>query len=557
MKQKVVIIGGVAGGASCAARLRRLDEEADIVLLEKGDYVSYANCGLPYYVGGVITQREELLLHTPESLAGRFAVEVRVGQEAVAIDRENKRVTVRPTDGSGEYQESYDVLVLATGSSPLKPPIPGVDSPLVRSLWTVPDTDRLHALAGDSAIQRVTVVGGGFIGLEMAENLRHKGLQVTLVEALPQVMAPMDPEMAALLHGELAANGVDLILGDGVSRFEETGQGIRTHLESGQVVAGDLVVMCIGVRPNSQLARDAGLPLNQRGGVLVDAHMRTQDPSIYAVGDVVEVEDLVTGEPAMVPLAGPANKQGRIAADNIAGGDSVYRGTQGSAVVQVFSLTAASTGLAEKALIRRGMAEGKDYEKVIISQLSHAGYYPGADSMLLKVLFTKDGKRILGAQGVGRQGVDKRIDVLATAIRMKAGVQDLQELELCYAPPYSSAKDPVNMAGFAAGNVLAGTMRFSPWDVLEMEPQAVALDVRDPEELAEYTLEPSVRIPLWQLRERLDELQKDAPIVVFCAVGVRSHTAARILMGHGFEDVRVYPGGTDFYQATHRQPASP
>lgn len=544
---KVVIIGGVAGGASAAARLRRLDEKANIVLLERGDYVSYANCGLPYYVGGVIEERGELLLHTPESLRLRYNIDVRVGQEATAINREHKRVTVQPTDGSPAYEEDYDTLVIATGSSPLKPPIPGIDHARIQTLWTVPDTDRIHKLANDPAIKRVTVVGGGFIGLEMAENLRHKGLDVTLVEALPQVMAPLDLEMAAMLHTEIRNNGVELLLGDAVSRFEDNNGGVRTVLKSERAVESDLVILAIGVRPNSQLAKDAGLKLNERGGIQVDAHMRTDDPAIYAVGDAVEVVDFVSGEAAMVPLAGPANKQGRIAADNIAGLNSVYNGTQGSSVVQVFGLTAASTGQAEKALIRRGLKAGEDYDSVIVTQLNHAGYYPGADYLTIKLLFTTDGQKVLGAQAVGVQGVDKRIDVIATAIRLGATVQDLQELELCYAPPFSSAKDPMNMAGFMAGNMLAGGMRFAPWDVLEKEPGVNTLDVRDPDEVAAYALPGAKHIPLWQLRERLDELNPKQPLVVFCAVGARAYNAARLLSAHGFEDVRVYPGGLHFY----------
>lgn len=544
---KVVIIGGVAGGASAAARLRRLDEQVNIVLLERGDYVSYANCGLPYYVGGVIEERGELLLHTPESLRLRYNIDVRVGQEATAINREHKRVTVQPTDGSPAYEEDYDTLVIATGSSPLKPPIPGIDHARIQTLWTVPDTDRIHKLANDPAIKRVTVVGGGFIGLEMAENLRHKGLDVTLVEALPQVMAPLDLEMAAMLHTEIRNNGVELLLGDAVSRFEDNNGGVRTVLKSERAVESDLVILAIGVRPNSQLAKDAGLKLNERGGIQVDAHMRTDDPAIYAVGDAVEVVDFVSGEAAMVPLAGPANKQGRIAADNIAGLNSVYNGTQGSSVVQVFGLTAASTGQAEKALIRRGLKAGEDYDSVIVTQLNHAGYYPGADYLTIKLLFTTDGQKVLGAQAVGVQGVDKRIDVIATAIRLGATVQDLQELELCYAPPFSSAKDPMNMAGFMAGNMLAGGMRFAPWDVLEKEPGVNTLDVRDPDEVAAYALPGAKHIPLWQLRERLDELNPKQPLVVFCAVGARAYNAARLLSAHGFEDVRVYPGGLHFY----------
>lgn len=548
---KVVIIGGVAGGASCAARLRRLDEETEIVLLERGPYISYANCGLPYHVGGVIASRSALLLQTPKAMQDRFNVDVRVQNEAISIDRANKSVLVKRLDTGETYEERYDTLVLATGSSPVRPPIPGIDSPRVQTLWTVPDTDRIRALIKEQAVKRAAVIGGGFIGLEMAENLRHAGLEVSIIEMLDQVMAPLDFEMAQLLHENIAENGVNLILGDGVEAFMDTGEGVDIRLKSGKSISAELVILAIGVRPNGELAKAAGLEMNARGGVATDAQLKTSDPSIYAVGDMIEVEDYIFKDKTMVPLAGPANKQGRIAADNIAGGSARYEGTQGTSVAKVFDLTAASTGANEKTLIRRGLVRGKDYERAVIVQNSHAGYYPGASPLTLKLLFSMDGKRIFGAQIVGREGVDKRIDTIAVTTRLGGGVQDLAQLELAYAPPYSSAKDPVNMAGFTAENVLADKVRFAAWDDMEKKPGAILLDVREDAELMAYALPGAVHIPLGQLRSRLGELDKSKEIITFCAIGVRSYNAARMLMLHGFENVLLYPGGTRFYRSTH------
>ena len=550
---KVVIVGGVAGGASCAARLRRLDESAEIILLERGEYISYANCGLPYYVGDVIRSRDALLVQKPEVMRARFRVDVRTRNEVLSIDREKKTVSVKNL-GTGEvYQESYDKLVLATGSSPIRPPIPGIDSPRIRTLWTVPDTDRLHDMARANGVRSAAVIGGGFIGLEVAENLRHAGLDVSIVEMLDQVMAPMDYEMAQVLHENIEANGVHLSLGDGVDSFRDDGKQVTIVLKSGKEIAVELVVLSIGVRPNNELAKAAGLPLNARGGVVTDEHLRTSDPDIYAVGDIVEVNDLVSGERTMAPLAGPANKEGRIAADNISGGDAVYRGAQSTSIFKVFDLTAATTGTNEKTLIKRGMVLGRDYERVIITQNSHAGYYPGATPMFLKLLFSMDGKKIFGAQIVGYDGVDKRIDTVAVTLRLGGGVRELTELELAYAPPYSSAKDPVNMLGFTAENVLTGKLRFSGWDAVEKQPDALLLDVREDAERMAFQLENAVQIPLGQLRDRLDEVDRSKTILVFCAIGVRSYNAVRILMQRGFEHVLLYPAGTRFYQSTHYQ----
>lgn len=552
-QRKTIIIGGVAGGASCAARLRRLDGEREIVILERGEYISYANCGLPYHVGDVIRNRSALLLMTPERMKERFNIDVRVKNEVTKIDRENRTVTVKKTDTGEAYTETYDDLVIATGSSPLRPRIPGIDHPKIRTLWTVPDTDEIRALVQSESVKTAAVIGGGFIGLEMAENLRHAGLQVALIEALDQVMAPVDFELAQLLHENIRQNGVELHLADGVAAFEAAGEQVAVKLNSGKTVTADLVILSIGVRPNSQLAKDAGLALNQRGGILVDNHMRTEDPSIYAVGDVIEVEDFVSKERTMVPLAGPANKQGRILANVLAGREDSYKGTQGSSVAKVFDLTAASTGANEKTLQKRGLEKGKDYESLTITQNSHAGYYPGAAPMTVKVLFAPNTGKLFGAQIVGREGVDKRIDTLGVALRLGASVYELKDLELAYAPPYSSAKDPVNMVGFVAENMKNGLVRFAAYDAPTREPEAVLLDVREEAEVTAYAVPGAVNIPLGELQERLSELDRNKKIIVFCAVGVRAYNGARILNQNGFENVEVYPGGACLYRANYPQ----
>lgn len=550
--KKTVIIGGVAGGASCAARLRRLNETAQIVVLERGDYISYANCGLPYHVGDVIPQRASLMLQTPQAMKKKFNIDVRVRNEVVAIDRQNKQVQVKNLESGEVYAEPYDTLVIATGSSPLRPAILGIESERIQTLWTVPDADRIRAMVYGGNNKTAAVIGGGFIGLEMAENLHKAGLKVSIVEAAPQVMAPMDTEMATLLHENIRQSGVELYLGDGVSSFQESESGVKIALSSGKQLEVDFVVLAIGVRPNSQLAKDAGLELNQRGGIWVDEFLRTSDPSIYAVGDAIEVEDFIFKDRTMVPLAGPANKQGRIAADNIAGGHERYRGTQGTSVAKVFDLTAASTGANEKTLAKRGLVKGNDYESILITQNSHAGYYPGALPMTLKLLFAADGSKIFGAQIVGFDGVDKRIDTLAVAIRLGAGVSALKELELAYAPPFSSAKDPVNMAGFVAENVLRGLMAFSHWDLQQEDADMTLLDVREDMELMVFSVPGAVHIPLGELRDRMQELDPEKEIVILCGIGVRAYNAARILMQNGFKKVKVYPGGSRFYQSTHR-----
>ena len=547
---KTVIVGGVAGGASCAARLRRLDEQAEIVLLERGPYVSFANCGLPYHVGGVIPERESLIVQTPEILHERFNLDVRVQNEALAIDRKAKTVTVRDETGR-EYRESYDTLVLATGSSPLRPPIPGIEAPRIKTLWSVPDADEIKELLTTVAVKSAAVVGGGFIGLEMADNLHHAGLRVSIIEALDQVMAPLDYEMALLLHENIRKNQVDLHLGDAVASFEDRGETVVVHLKSGRSVEAGLVILAIGVRPNSQLARDAGLELNARGGIVVDEHLRTSDPSIYAVGDVIEVKDFVFGDRTMIPLAGPANKQGRIAANNIAGEACIYEGTQGTSVAKVFSLSAASTGANEKSFERHGLQRGRDYESIIISQDSHAGYYPGVVPLMLKLIFSRDGRKIYGAQIVGRDLVDKRIDTIATVMRLGGSVLDLARLELAYAPPYSSAKDPVNMLGFVAENLLSGKVAISAWDEPEKDGEALVLDVREETEQMAYKTPNSIEMPLSELRVRLKELDPEKRYIIMCGMGIRSYVAQRILAQNGFKRLTVYPGGVRFYQPTH------
>ena len=548
MGKKVVIVGGVAGGASAAARLRRLDESAEIVILERGSYISFANCGLPYYIGGVIGERESLLLQTPEKMGGRFNIDVRINSEVTGIDRDNRQVLVRNLEKGTTYKESYDYLILATGSSPVAPPIPGIEQANIFSLWNIPDTDRIKEYMEVHRPESAVVVGGGFIGLEMAENLAHQGLAVSLVEMLPQVMAPLDFDMAQILHEHLFQEGIDLNLGTGVKEFEKVGRRTRVLLSDGRHLDADMVILAIGVKPNSLLAQKAGLDLNMFGGVLVDEHLRTKDPNIYAVGDVIEVAHLVDGEKAMIPLAGPANKQGRIAADNICGMDRTYRGSQGTSVVKLFDLSAASTGYNEKQLQKKGLRRGQDYFSVVSLPKSHAEYYPGPMPMNLKMHFSPEGK-ILGAQAVGQEGVDKRIDVLATVMRLGGGVHQLTELELAYAPPFSSAKDPVNMLGFMADNVLAGKITAISWDELgELDPEnTTILDVREPIEVQLGQIPGAINIPLDQLRHRMGELDPDREIIVYCAVGLRGYLATRILSHHGYA-CRNLSGGFRFYQ---------
>ncbi len=536
--QRLLIVGGVAGGASTAARARRLCEDCEIVILERGPHVSFANCGLPYFVGGEIPDKEDLLVQTPESLKARFNLNVRVNTEVTALDPLKHEITVKNRLTGQETTESYDKLVLATGAVPVRPPIPGLDRPNHFLVRNVPDAEQITAWAETPGTKRVVVVGGGYIGLEMAEQLRHRGMEVALVEALPQVMAPLDPEMAAWLHQELRAQGVALYLNDAVAAFEaptaeEPAGASIVVLKSGQRLPSDAVIVGLGVKPESALARAAGLELGQLGGIRVNDQMRTSDPDIYAAGDVVEVKDGVTGQWSLIPLAGPANRQGRIVADVIFGRDSRYGGTWGTAVLRLFRLTAACTGANARALRRAGIP----FETVNLHPGSHAGYFPGAEPMALKLLFTPDTGKLLGAQAVGRDGVDKRMDVLATALQAGLTVHDLAALELCYAPPFGSAKDPVNLAGMTAQNVLSGTVTQVQWDeVAGLDPgTTLILDVRGHDERAAGFIPGSVHIPVNELRKRLGQVPRDREIVAYCASGLRSYVAARFLLQHGYK----------------------
>ena len=537
MTKKVLIIGGVAGGASAATRLRRLSEDAEIILVERGPHISYANCGLPYYVGGEIAERGKLLVQTPQKLHERFALDVRVNTEAISIDRPARKVELRNTQTGEVTHETFTDLILSMGAAPLRPPIPGIDRAGHFSVRSVVDVDAITDWIKTNAAKTAVVVGGGYIGLEMAEQLVHRGLKVSLVEALPQVMAPLDPEMAACLHQELKNHGIDLTLGDGVAGFEapavgESAKASTVVLRSGKRLPGDVVILGLGVKPEIKLAAEAGLEIGQRGGIRVDETMRTSDPHIFAVGDVAEVRDAVTGEWTLIPLAGPANRQGRIAADNICGLNARYRATQGSAVLRLFELTAATTGANEKTLKRVGM----DYQAIHLHPGSHAGYYPGAYPIFMKVLFNPKTGKLLGAQAVGKDGVDKRMDVFATALAAGMTMDDLAELELCYAPPFGSAKDPVNMAGMMGQNIMADRMTMAQWDEVGegKEHDFVLVDVRDDCERKNGAIPGSIHIPLDELRVRLKELPRDREIVVHCQSGQRSYFAERILENHGY-----------------------
>ncbi|MDH7577134.1 MAG: FAD-dependent oxidoreductase [Bacillota bacterium] len=554
MGKKVCIVGGVAGGASCATRLRRLDEEAEIILFERGPYISFANCGLPYHVSRAIPKRESLLVATPKLLQERFRCDVRTENEVTAIDRARQEVEVRDLRTGKTYRERYDFLVLSPGAAPLKPSLPGIDLPGVFTLRTIPDMDGiLRWLSGKQAREAV-VLGGGFIGLEMAENFRERGLDVSIMEMMDQVMAPLDYEMAALVQAHLREKGVRLYLGEQVQEIKERAGKLVVRTGSREVPA-DLVLVAVGLRPETKLAAGAGLELGPTGGVRVDAYLRTSDPKIYAVGDAIEVRHFVSGTPVIVPLAGPANRQGRLAADNICGREIPYRGTQGTSICKVFELTVAATGLNARVLARHQIP----FQSVIVHPLSHAGYYPGGKQLSLKLLFGPDDGRILGVQAVGEEGADKRIDALATALRAGMTVFDLEHLELAYAPPYSSAKDPVNIAGFAAANVLRGDVAVTTWDRVPVHRQegAFFLDVRTPKEFAGGALPGAVNISVDELRERLKELPRDRRIVVNCAVGLRSYIACRILKAAGFHDVLNLSGGYRTYQAAAAPAGAP
>ncbi|NCC15808.1 MAG: CoA-disulfide reductase [Clostridia bacterium] len=557
MAKKTIIVGGVAGGATTATRLRRRDDSMQIIMLERGDYISYANCGLPYYIGDVITSRDALLVQTPEAMKDKFNIDVRISSEVTKIIPDEKKIEVKNKKTGEVYQESYDNLVLATGSSPIKPPIPGIDSHNIFTLWTVPDTDQIKAYITEKKPKRAAVIGGGFIGLEMAENLHAEGLEVSVIEMQNQVMAPVDLEMANLVQENMTMNRVNLILGDGVKEFHHSGNAVQIELTSGTVVEADLVILSIGVRPNNELAKQAGIALNKKGGVLVDEYLQTSIPNIYAVGDVIEVSHYVTKDKTMIPLAGPANKQARILADNLVGDKKKYNGTLGTAVAKVFDLNVASVGLNEKQLKSMGKVKNQDYYVALINQKSHAGYYPGATPLMLKMLFDKEGK-ILGGQIVGQDGVDKRIDTLAATMRLNGTIYDLEELELAYAPPFSSAKDPVNMLGYVAENILHDLVSFVEWDEIDAlladeskKNDYVLLDVTEDMERMVFAIPGSYHIPIGQVHKRFEELDKNKKIIVYCTIGVRSYNASRVLRQNGFDHVAVLAGGTSFYKSMH------
>lgn len=551
---KVVVVGGVAGGASAAARLRRLDESAEIIMFERGEYISFANCGLPYYIGGEITDRAALTLQTPQSFHSRFHVDVRINSEVTAIDPKAKQVTVRSKD-RGEYTESYDKLILSPGAAPIRPPMEGADNERVFTLRNISDTYKIRGYVEEQHPKSAVVVGGGYIGVEMAENLKNAGVDVTIVELADHVIAPLDYDMACDVHRYLKEKGVGLILQNGVQSIQEEDGALRLTLSDGEIDT-DLVIMAVGVRPDTALAKEAGLELNRRGAIVVDEHMLTSDPDIYAVGDAVEVTDFVTGEKAYIPLAGPANKQGRIAADNICGIPTTYKNTQGSAVLKIFDMTVATTGVNERA----AKAAGLDYDKVYTFSNSHASYYPGSTGMSIKTLYEKGTGKILGAQIVGFDGVDKRCDVLATAIRAGMTAKDLTELELCYAPPFGSAKDPVNFVGYVIENTLAGRVKNFFWDDVAKLPRdgsVTLLDVRtDLERENGQYIDGFIHIPVDELRERVGELDKSKPVYIHCRTGLRSYVACCMLAGLGFDCYNL-SGGWRLYESILSETKSP
>ncbi len=545
MRKRILIVGGVAAGASCAARARRLDESAEIVLFERGPHVSFASCGLPYHVGDVIPDEGDLLLVTPGRFRERFDIDVQVRHEVVEIDRAARTVRVRDLGSGAERTERYDALVLATGTSPIRPDVPGVDLPGVFSVRTVPDTRRLRAFIEERGARRAVVVGAGFIGLEVAENLAHRGLSVTIVERAPQVLAPLDVEMACPVQRHLEANGLSIRLEAALTGIEESAGGLRVRTSAGAPIDTDLVVLALGVRPETTLARQAGLAIGPTGGVKVDESLRTDDPHVWAAGDAVETRCVVTGAPRVVALAGPASRQGRVAADVIAGRPARFRGVQGTIVCGLFGLTAASTGLNERAL----RAAGVPHRAVWLHPSNHVGYYPGAETIHLKLVFDPEEGRILGAQAVGKADVDKRIDVIATAIQMRATVFDLEEAELCYAPQFGAAKDAVNVAGMIAANHLRGDLPLADWDEVGRD-DVLLVDVREPGEFAAGHIRGATNVPLSELRDRLEELPRDREILVYCQSGKRSYDAARALAQRGFM-VRNLLGGIENIECRH------
>ncbi|MEY3746687.1 MAG: hypothetical protein RL194_146 [Pseudomonadota bacterium] len=547
---KIVIIGGVAAGMSAAARARRLDEAAEIIVIERSEHVSFANCGLPYHIGGEIEDRAQLVLQTPQTLAETLNLDVRIAHEVTGIETARKTVRVRESKSGSEYAESYDKLVICPGAQPIRPKLPGIEHPRILTLRNIEDMDRVKSVV-DTGIRRAVVIGGGYIGVEMAENLRHRGIAVTLVEIAGQIMPPLDAEMARDLQYHMEYHGIVLKLGTAASAFVERDGALAVELNNGESVLADMVLLAAGVRPDVQLLEGSGIALGPRGGILVNSHMQTSVADVYAAGDAVEVIDTVTGEAALIALAGPANRQGRIVADHIFGRNSAYSSTQGTAIVKVFEMTAGGTGASEKTLKRSGIP----YRKIYIHPNGHASYYPGTNAMHLKLLFAPGDGKLLGAQVVGYDGVDKRIDVLATALRAGMTVHDLESLELAYAPPYGSAKDPVNMAGFVAANLLKGDI--DVWyaeDYPEMTGNSLIIDVRGPAEYETWHIPGAVNIPLGKLRGQRDHLPKDQPLLLYCRVGFRSYLAHRILVQSGFSRVKMLAGGSKTFCSHHRTP---
>jgi NADPH-dependent 2,4-dienoyl-CoA reductase/sulfur reductase-like enzyme/rhodanese-related sulfurtransferase len=541
MSVKLLIIGGVAGGATAAARARRLHERAEIILFERGEHISFANCGLPYYIGKVIKERDDLLVTTAKALGDRYNIDIRIYTEVISIDPKNKQVQAKNTITGETYKESYDKLILAPGAEPVRPPLDGIDLDTVFNLRNIPDSDRIKAYVDENKTKLAVVVGGGYIGLEMAENLIERGVKTVILEMQDQVMAPLDYEMAAIVHAHLKKNGIQLELENSAKSFSKRGKRTIVTTSKGYDIECDMVILSIGVRPENKLAKEAGLSLGERGGIKVDATMRTSDPDIFAVGDAVEIRDLISGHPTMTALAGPANKQGRIAADNALGRKSIFRGTQGTAIAKIFDMTVASTGANEKTLKRNNIPYLVSYTH----SGSHASYYPGAKLMAMKLIFSPSSGRILGAQIVGMEGVDKRIDVLATAIRGNMTIYDLEELELAYAPPYSSAKDPVNIAGFVAANILKGDIENIFWNELSTldRDENIFIDLRNKDELETAgVIEGALHIPLNELRKKLPELDKDKTYIPFCAVGQRAYLGHRILVQNGFRSKNLSGG---------------
>jgi len=544
---KVVIVGGVAGGASTAARLRRLNEEAEIIIIERGEYISFANCGLPYYLSNTIEKKEDLVIQTPELFSKRFNLDIRTKQEVINICPSKKVVEILNHNDNKTYQESYDKLVLSPGAKPFYPPIKGLDSKKVFSLRDIPDVLAIKDFIEKKKPKRVVLFGAGYIGIEIAENLKEAGVLVTIIELMPQVLGPLDYEMATLVHQHLKDNDVEFYLSDPVQEIEHEGNCQILKLTSGEKVKTDMIIMGVGVRPENTLAKEAGLGIGSTGGIKVNQYMQTSNSDIYAVGDAIEVTDYINGKPALIPLAGPANKQGRIAAGNICGRKETYKGTQGTSIIKVFEMTIATTGNNEKLLKRNNIP----YQKSYTHSPSHAGYYPGASPISIKLLFSPVDGKILGAQAVGKEGVDKRIDVIATAIRSGLTVADLEELELCYAPPYGSAKDPVNMAGYVAHNIIKGDVEVFHWDEFEQySSDSIILDVRKPEECKEGMINGAKNIPLDELRDHLDELDMNKMILIYCQVGLRGYLAYRILKLNGFKKVKNLSGGYKTYYPT-------